>query len=43
MIRDENYKQQEFTLKTKDQINEEFEKGDALVMEDEECLAKYVY
>ena len=30
-------------MKTEEQINEEYKKGDALVMEDEDCLAKYVY
>lgn len=42
-IREESLKMQDFTLKTKKQIEDDFEKGDAIVLEDDNCLARYIY
>ena len=36
-------KRQDFTLQTKKQIEDEYEKGDAIVLEDDNCLARYIY
>ena len=42
-IRDENIKLKSFTLMSDDEIDKIFHKGDALVLEDKNCLGQYLY